>query len=257
MSNKIKNSNKNNLENDKESKDKEIYNDNIINDETANLKEEYHSESSSSFLKEEKLKLRQELNDLKKEVLHFGSDIIDGEEDKKYEDRPILEKMGHKLYKIYEVIEHYTHVFVSMAGAIYIIYYTNLFYNLYFNPKINKFYLYLSAFLFILDALIFMYIYLYLPYIKKLDENTVEKEFDEMVPYCSGIGVGALFCLIVSMWNVYRWYSILIVLIVFWGIAMSSNISPTRLLGNIFFVSIITTMLFSYKFIEGTGKTYY
>ena len=256
MSKKIKN-NKDNLGNDIESKDKEIYNDNSINDETAKLKEENQFESFASHFKVEQFKLRPELNDLKKEVLHYGSDIIDGEDQKKYEDRPILEKFGHKLYNIYVVIEHYTHVLLSMAGAAYIIYYTNLFYNLYFNPKINKFYLYLSAFLFILDTLIFMYIYLYLSYIKKLDEITVEKEFDEVVPYCTGIGVGALFCLIVSMWNVYRFYSIPIVLLIFWGIAMSSNIAPTRAMGNIFFVSIIITMLFSYKFIEGQGKTYY
>ena len=39
-----------------------------------------------------------------------------------------------------------------------------------------------------------MYIYLYLPYIKRLEEKTVEKEFDEVVPYCTLIGIGALIC---------------------------------------------------------------
>ena len=102
-----------------------------------------------------------------------------------------------------------------------------------------------------------MYIYLYLPYIKRLEEKTVEKEFDEVVPYCTLIGIGALICLIISMWNVYRYYSIPIVLLIFWGIVMSSNIVQSRIFGNIFFIFIITTMLFSYKFIKGTGKTYY
>ena len=189
--------------------------------------------------------------------MHFGSDIIDGEDQSKYEDRPIMEKLGHKLYKIYEVIEHYLHVFLSLATAVYIIYYTNLFYNLYFNPKISRFYLYLSALLFITDTIIFMYIYIYLPYIKKLDENTVEKHFDEAIPYCSGILVGGIVCLIISMWSVYRWFSIPMVLLIFWGIVMSANIIQNGMLGNIFFVSIITAMLFSYKFIKGPGKTYY
>ena len=235
-------------------------NNNNINDETSKLNENPQFQYFMSHFNGEKPKLNPDLINLKKQVLEFGSDIIDGEDQKKYENRPTLEKLGHKLYIAYEVIEHYVHVFLSLAAAVYIIYYTNLFYNLYFNPKIKKFYLYLSAFLFILDTLIFMYIYLYLPYIKKLDENTVEKEFDEVVPYCSGIGVGALVSLIISMWNVYRFYSIPIVLLIFWGIVMSANIPniiQSRVFGNIFFIAMITTMLFSYKFIKGTGKTYY
>jgi hypothetical protein len=230
---------------------------NNINDETAKLNEDQQYQYFLSHFNGEKPKLRPELKELQKEVLHYGSDIIDEENQSKYEDRPIMEKLGHKLYKIYEVVEHYLHVFLSLATAIYIIYYTNLFYNLYFNPKINRFYLYLSALLFITDIFIFMYIYIYLPYIKKLDENTVEKHFDEAVPYCSGILVGGIVCLIISMWSVYRWYSIPMVLLIFWGIIMSANIIQNGMLGNIFFVSIITTMLFSYKFIKGPGKTYY
>lgn len=255
-----KNSSKNykNINNKEIIEDDQI--DNNINnmyDETSKINEDSNFKNISSYIKEEKLRIRPELNDLKREVLHFGSDIIDEEDQKKYEDRPILEKFGHKLYKVYEIIEHYVHVVLSIVAAIYIIYYTNLFYNLYFNPKIYKFYLYLSAFLFILDILIFMYIFLYLPTIKKLDEQTVDKEFDEVVPYCTAIGVVAFICLIISMWNVYRWYSIPIVLLIFWGIIMSANIVQTRIFGNIFFVSIIITMLFSYKFIKGPGKTYY
>ena len=44
-----------------------------------------------------------------------------------------------------------------------------------------------------------MYVYLYLPYVKKLDEDTVEKQFDEVVPYCTGICVCAFICLIISI----------------------------------------------------------
>ena len=136
-----KNSSKNkNAINNKEVTEEEL--DNNINntyDETSKLNEDSNFRNISSYIREEKLRIRPELNDLKREVLHYGSDIIDGEDEKKYEDRPFLEKLGHKAYKVYEVVEHYVHVFLSIAAAIYIIYYTNLFYNLYFNPKINKF----------------------------------------------------------------------------------------------------------------------
>ena len=103
----------------------------------------------------------------------------------------------------------------------------------------------------------FIYIYLYLPIIKKYDENKVEKEFDEVVPYCTIIGIAALGCLMISMWSVYGWVSIPIVLFIFWGIAMSANIISSGVLGNIFFFCLVIGMLFSYKFIEGEGWTYY
>ena len=202
-------------------------------------------------------RLRPELQDLKEQVLKYGSDIVDDEDQKKYEDRPFLEKLGHKLYKYYEIVEHYLHAFIAVAVAIYIIYFTNMFYNLYFNPKIKRYYLYTSALLFIFDILTFMYIYIYLPYVKKYDEIKVEKEFEEVVPYCTLIGVLALICLMISMWNIYGFLSIPMVLLIFWGIVMSSNIVQSGVLGNLFFVALITAMLFSHKFIEGKGWTYY
>jgi hypothetical protein len=128
-------------------------------------------------------RLRPELQELKEQVLKYGTDIMDDEDEKKYADRPYFEKLGHKLYKYYAIFEHYLHAFLAVAVAIYIIYYTNLFYQLYYNPKIKRYYLYACAILFIIVIITFMYVYLYLPYIEKYDEVKVEKEFDEVVPY--------------------------------------------------------------------------
>ena len=183
-------------------------------------------------------RLRPELQELKEQVIKYGTDIMDDEDEKKYADRPYFEKLGHKLYKYYAIFEHYLHAFLAVAVAIYIIYYTNLFYQLYYNPKIKRYYLYACAILFIIVIITFMYVYLYLP-------------------YCTLMGVIALICLMISMWNVYGWLSIPIVLLIFWGIVMSSNIVQSGTLGNIFFISLITAMLFSHKFIKGKGWTYY
>ena len=210
-----------NSSNGEEARADELNNNDNINDETSRLNQDPQFQYFLSHFNGEKPKLNPDLKDLKEEVLRYGSDINDNDDQKKYEDRPLLEKWGHKLYNIFEVVEHYTHIILSIALAIFIIYYTNLFYNLYFNPKIKKFYLYSCASLFIVDIIIFMYVYLYLPYVKKLDEDTVEKQFDEVVPYCTGIGVCAFICLIISMWNVYSWYSIPMVIFIFWGIIMS------------------------------------
>ena len=112
-------------------------------------------------------RLRPELQELKEQVLKYGTDIMDDEDEKKYADRPYFEKLGHKLYKYYAIFEHYLHAFLAVAVAIYIIYYTNLFYQLYYNPKIKRYYLYACAILFIIVIITFMYVYLYLPYIEK------------------------------------------------------------------------------------------
>ena len=259
MENKI-NTEKNSASNDINSNNEQLNNNKINDDETERLKEDTQRKYYSYFYSQfngKKPQLRPELKKLQKEVLNYGSDIIDGEDKKKYENRPALEILGHKLYNIMAIIEHYFHAILSIIVAIYIIYYTNLFYNLYFNPKIDKYYLYCSAFLFILYTLIFMYIYLYLPYIQKLDEASVEKQFDEVVPYCTIIMIIAFVTLIISMWGVYRYYSIPIVLLVFWGFIMSSNFIGFKFIGNICFIGIIILMLFSYKFIPGPGKTYY
>ena len=103
----------------------------------------------------------------------------------------------------------------------------------------------------------YIYIYLYLPYIKKLDEESVEKQFDEVVPYCTGIGICAFICLIMSMWNMYSWYSIPMVIFIFWGIIMSANFIQSGIFGNITFLIIIILILFSNKYIDGSGKTNY
>ena len=223
------------------------------NEEKENINNNLYSNLNdiSSF------KLNPELKDLQKEVLHYGGDIIDEEDMSKYEDRPSIEKVAHKFYKIYEIIEHYVFAFLSIAFAVYIIYYTNLFYNLYFNPRVNKIVSYISAFLFIIDILIFMYICCYLPLIKKIDDKNVDKMLDDIAPYCTIIGLFAFLFLILSIWELYRWYSILIVMVIFWGIIMSGNIAQQGIIGNVFFVFIIISMLFSYKFIKGEGTTFY
>ena len=42
-------------------------------------------------------RLRPELQELKEQVLKYGTDIMDDEDEKKYADRPYFEKLGHKL----------------------------------------------------------------------------------------------------------------------------------------------------------------
>ena len=55
----------------------------------------------------------------------------------------------------------------------------------------------------------------------------------------------------------YSWYSIPMVIFIFWGIIMSANFIQSGIFGNITFLIIIILILFSNKYIDGSGKTYY
>ena len=218
-----------------------------------------------------KYKLKMELNKYidektRKEILKYGSDIQDEKEEEekeeeenenKYRERPAMEILAHKCYKIIEIISHYIHAILSIATSVYTIYYTNLFYNLYTNEKINRFYLFLSTILFGTIFSLFFYVSFYLPYIKKQTKEENENFFDKIIPYCTLMGLFAFLFLIISMWPVYYFYSIFIVIGIFWGIIMSGNFSPNGIFGDIFIFILFGLMFFSPKFINHKGHTYY
>ena len=200
----------------------------------------------------------------RKEIIRDGKDINsddedneDEEDENKYRERPAMEILAHKFYKIYEIISHYIHATLSIIIAIYTIYYTNLFYNLYTNEKINRFYLILSAILFVIIFGLFFYLSFYLPYFKKLKKDEIDKYFDDIIPYCTLLGLFAFLFLIISMWPVYYFYSILIVIGIFWAIIMTGNFSPNGILGDCFILILFGLMFFSPKFIKHKGHTYY
>ena len=197
----------------------------------------------------------------RKEIIRDGKDINsddeDEEEENKYREKPAMEILAHKCYKTFEIISHYIHAALSIIIAIYTIYYTNLFYNLYTNEKINRFYLILSAILFVIIFGLFFYLTFYLTYFKKLKKEEIDKYFDEIIPYCTALGLFAFLFLIISMWPVYYFYSILIVFGIFWAFIMSGNFSPNGILGDCFILILFGLMFYSPKFIKHKGHTYY
>ena len=189
-----------------------------------------------------------------KDILKNGTDIVD--EDENLDERPKLEIFAHKLYKIFEIIEQYVYAFCSICLACYIIYYTNFFYNLYFNDKIDRIYQFFSLIFFIMTISIFCYLSFYLPLKGKSDEE-IDKEMDNIIPYCTIIGIFAIITLIISVWDIYYYYSIPIVLSILWAFIMTANFAPRGILGNIFFFGWIILLFIISKFIEGKGHTYY
>ena len=190
-----------------------------------------------------------------KDILKNGSDIVD-ENEENLDERPKLEIFAHRLYNILAIIEQYAYAFCSIVLACGIIYYTNFFYNLYFNEKVDRLYQFFSLIFFIMTISIFCYLSFYLPLKGKSDEE-IDKEMENIIPYCTIIGIFAIITLIISVWDIYYYYSIPIVLSILWAFIMTANFAPRGILGNIFFFGWIILLFISPKFIEGKGHTYY
>lgn len=200
-----------------------------------------------------KIQNNPELLKLKNEILEQGTDITD-ENSEEFRNRIFLEKLGHRLYNYGAFLEHYIHAFLSMAIAIYLIYYTNIFYHIYFNPKVIRFNLYISCLFFVLVLVGFSYLSIYCPY--KYTQEQVDKEYNNVIPYCTVLGIIAFYFLISALWPIYSWTSIPMFCCIFWGLVMSANVVNKGAIGNIFFLTEFGLMLFSYKFINGPGHTY-
>ena len=190
-----------------------------------------------------------------KDILKNGSDIVD-ENEENLEERPRLEIFAHRLYNILATIEQYVYAFCSIGLACGIIYYTNFFYHLYFNEKVDRLYQFFSLIFFIMTISIFCYLSFYLPLKGKSDEE-IDKEMENIIPYCTIIGIFAIITLIISVWDIYYYYSIPIVLSILWAFIMTANFAPRGIIGNIFFFLWIILLLISPKFIKGKGHTYY
>ena len=190
-----------------------------------------------------------------KDILKNGSDIVD-ENEENLDERPKLEIFAHRLYNILAIIEQYAYAFCSIVLACGIIYYTNFFYNLYFNEKVDRLYQFFSLIFFIMTISIFCYLSFYLP-LKGKSEEEIDKEMDNIIPYCTIIGIFAIITLIISVWDIYYFYSIPIVLSILWAFIMTANFAPRGIIGNIFFFIWIILLLISPKFIKGKGHTYY
>ena len=190
-----------------------------------------------------------------KDILKNGSDIVD-ENEENLDERPKLEIFAHRLYNILAIIEQYAYAFCSIVLACGIIYYTNFFYNLYFNEKVDRLYQFFSLIFFIMTISIFCYLSFYLP-LKGKSEEEIDKEMDNIIPYCTIIGIFAIITLIISVWDIYYYYSIPIVLSILWAFIMTANFAPRGIFGNIFFFIWIILLFISPKFIKGKGHTYY
>lgn len=182
------------------------------------------------------------------------------EEEEEYEDemrfpKTALEKFFYQAYLLFQILEHYIHAAISVALSGYTIYYTNFFYNFFNNKHIDIGYFTVTLILFIIIISFISYISFYLPF-KYPNEVDFESQFDSLIPYLTLISLIFILTLITAVWPLYRWYTLLIIPIIIWGLIMSANFAPKGILGNLFFITICTVACLSGKFIKHKGHTY-
>lgn len=165
-----------------------------------------------------------------------------------------LDEIGEVLYKVFCIVEHYVHALLSVVVAGFVIYYTNFFYNLFFNPYVDQRYFVLFLIFFTICTGLVLYVSFYLP-IKK-EEREAEEITNKIIPYLSILGIACVLSLINSIWLLYRYYSILIVISLSWGLIMSANFAPNGILGNIFCLGLFFFAVFSFKLIKHEGHCY-
>ena len=179
----------------------------------------------------------------------------DEEEDDMRFPKTALEKFFYHLWLLFQILEHYIHATISILLSGYTIYYTNFFYNLFNNTHIDRTYLIITFILFIIIVSFISYISFYLPF-KYPNESEFETQFDALIPYLTLISLIFIITLITAVWPLYRWYTLLIIPIIIWGLIMSANFAPKGVMGNIFFIAVCTVTCLSGTFITHKGHTY-
>lgn len=170
-----------------------------------------------------------------------------------------LDKIGLKIFAFLAYLETKIFALISIILAVIVIYFSNFFTLILEHSEVDYFYLSLSIILYITTFSIFLYLCIYLPYLRKepINENKWSEYCPNMIPTATICGVLGMIMLILSVWDVWRWYTIPIVLIIKWGFVMTAHFAPGGALGNIIFILLIIGMITSGYFIEHRGHLHY
>jgi hypothetical protein len=142
---------------------------------------------------------------------------------------------------------------ISILIACGLIYYSNFFKVLYEHEKIDNFYFIISIISYASSFSIMLFLSIYLPYFKNINEDKWDELYPNMIPLATILGLLGMISLITSIWNVWRWYSIPLVLLIKWGFIMTAHFAPGGVLGSIICILIIIAALISGYYIEHEG----
>jgi hypothetical protein len=160
----------------------------------------------------------------------------------------------HKLLKsIVEWIERKLFALITVSLAIFTIYYSNFFKNLFHNENINTPYFYIAMALYIGALAIFFYLCVYLPHFKNIEDDQWDTYCPNAIPTATLCGVLAMITVIIAIYPVWGLLSIPMLLIMKLGLVMFVNFIPFGEVGSFIFVLIVLISLTSGFYIEHEG----
>ena len=98
-----------------------------------------------------------------------------------------------------------------------------------------------------------IYLCLYLPYWLNIHEDKWDNYCPNVIPIITLCAIIGMISLIISIWDVYGWYTIPLVLIIKWGFVMTAHFAPGGSLGSLIFIILVLSALVSGFFIEHNG----
>lgn len=156
-----------------------------------------------------------------------------------------------KLIKIKEYIERKIFALIVVVLACILLYYTRLINNLHDDNEnlIYRPFLYIGligyAILFIIIIILSIY-----PPIANLPIDEWNQYNDKVTPYLTALIIFSILCLCISIWKIYDWYSIPLLIYLNFSFIMTFQFAPGGFLGNIFFIIALVLFIFSGHLIE-------
>jgi hypothetical protein len=134
------------------------------------------------------------------------------------------------------------------AGCLY---YSNFFYQLFHNPKILEPFFTVSMACYSVVIILTVFISFVLPLVYKIEN--VEEYNPRLIPIATVFGVVAVISLLVAIWPVWGYSSLLIFVLLFKGFFEVSVFLPGGNLGSVLFIMANALAVFSYKIIDHEG----
>lgn len=140
-------------------------------------------------------------------------------------------------------------IWIAIAGAV--IYYSNFFHHLFNNQKINPLFFEICVAAYVISILLVIYISLILPVF--FGVNQVEQYNPKLIPIGAVVGVVAVISLLVAIWPVWGFSSLLIFICIWKGFFGLAIFLPGGQFGNFLFMVIVAATILSFYVIEHEG----
>jgi hypothetical protein len=165
----------------------------------------------------------------------------------------LYDRIGEKIFAILSWLE--TKIFALLCIAIggYLVYYSNFFKVLYQHSQVDAGYFYTSLSLYLGAVGVMLYLCVYLPHFKHIEEDKWDSYCPNMIPLASFLGVTGMITLVICVWDVWGWLSIPLILFIKLGFVMTAHFAPSGTLGSIVFIVLLLGLIFSGFYIEHEG----